>query len=253
MSAEACGIVHEVVACGSLAAVGRCSHDGGWAGDPDEEWFDRPVAIITTAGRWSLHGRHGAVDIDEGVVVFGHAGESYRCSHPSGPYDRTLCVTMLGDYELPARGWAPRRPDLERIASSLARADSPLRVDALALTLLAELHELSPTAPRLDARRRRLVALAQEHLARNLEREVTLAELASAVHASPFHLHRVFRAATGITPHAYLTQLRVERACELLRDGWSVGETALAVGFRSRGHLARVFRTHTGVYPSRYV
>ena len=53
--------------------------------------------------------------------------------------------------------------------------------------------------------------------------------------------------------NAYLTQLRVDRACELLRDGWSVGETALAVGFRSRGHLALVFRERTDVHPSRYV
>jgi AraC-like DNA-binding protein len=251
MSAEPCAIVDEV-ARGSLAVVGRFAHGDEWDGDPDEELFERPTAMFTTAGLWCLRGRFGPVDADEGVVVFGHAGESYCCSHPAGPIDRTLCLTLLGDYELPARGWVSRRADLDGIMRSLAGAGSPLRVDALALTLLAEIHELPSTAPRLDAGRRRMVALAQEHLAENFDREVTLADAAAAVHTSPFHLHRVFRAATGVTPHAYLTQLRVDRARELLREGRSVGETAVAVGFRSRGHLARVFRVRTGVHPSRY-
>jgi AraC-like DNA-binding protein len=252
MSSGSCGVFEEV-ARGSLAAAATFWHGDHWDGDPDEEVFERPTAIFTTAGTWTIRGRREPVAADEGVVVLGHRDESYGCSHPAGPIDRTFCVTFLGDYELPARGSLPRRAPLDAIILALRRCDSPLRVDALALTLLAELHELRADALRVDLHRRRLVARAQDHLAENFDREITLAELARAVHASPFHLHRVFSAVTGTTPHRYLTQLRVDRACELLRDGWSVGETALAVGFRSRGHLARVFRAHTGVHPSQYV
>ena len=252
MSSGSCGVFEEV-ARGSLAAAATFSHGDRWDGDPDEEVFERPTAIFTTAGTWAIHGQHEPVAADGDVVVLGHRNEPYGCSHPAGPVDRTFCVTFLGDYELPGHGSLPRRGTLDGIIVALRRCDSPLRVDALALTLLAELHELRVDTPRIDVHRRRLVARAQQHLAQNLDREITLAELARAVHASPFHLHRVFSAVTGTTPHAYLTQLRVDRACELLRDGWSVGETALAVGFRSRGHLARVFRARTGVHPSRYV
>ena len=251
MSSGSCGVFEEV-ARGSLAAVATFSHGPHWQGDPEEEVFERPAAIFTTAGTWTVRGRREAVAADEGVVVLGHRAESYSCSHPAGPIDRTFCVTILGDYELPDRQSVPRRPSLDLIAGAFRSCESALRVDALALTLLAELHELPRHAQRVDEPRRRLVARAQEHLAQNLDRQITLAELARAVHASPFHLHRVFSAVTGTTPHAYLTQLRVDRACELLRDGWTVDETALAVGFRSRGHLARVFRARTGVYPSRY-
>lgn len=240
------------MARGSLAAVQAFAHGDHWEGDPDEEIFDRPTAIFTTHGTWTIHGRHELVAVDESLVVLGHRDESYACSHPAGPVDRTFCVTFLGDHELPDHGCLPRRAPLDAIVVALRRSDSPLRVDALALTLLAELHELPHRSGRIDPQRRKLVARAQEHLAQNLDSEITLADLARAVHASPFHLHRVFSAVTGATPHAYLTQLRVDRACELLREGWSVGETALAVGFRSRGHLARVFRARTGVHPSRY-
>jgi AraC-like DNA-binding protein len=251
MSSGSCGVFEEV-ARGSLAAVATFAHGEHWDGDPDEEIFERPTVIFTTAGTWTIHGRHEAVDADEGVVVLGHRDESYGCSHPAGPVDRTFCVTILGDYELPDYAWLPRRALLDRVVGSLRSCDSPLRVDAFALTLLAELHELPARASRVNSQRRKLVARAQEHLAENLDRELTLVELARAVHTSPFHLHRVFSAVTGMTPHAYRTQLRVDRACELLRDGWTVGETALAVGFRSRGQLARVFRARTGVQPSRY-
>lgn len=240
------------MASGSLATVGTFAHGEAWEGDPDEEVFTTPTAIFTTAGAWRFHGRHGRVEADGGVVVLGHAGESYRCSHTGRPTDRTVFVSVRGDHELPARASAPRRAALAALVGALCRADTALKVDALALTLLAALHELPDGAPALDARRRAVVSDACEHLERHFDRDVSLAELAAAVHVSPFHLHRVFRAAMGVTPHEYVAQLRVARACDLLREGWSVAETAAAVGYRSSGHFARIFRARTGATPSVY-
>jgi AraC-like DNA-binding protein len=69
---------------------------------------------------------------------------------------------------------------------------------------------------------------------------------------SPYHLVRVFRARRGLTPFAYQTQLRVERARGLLVRGLGVGATAAACGFHDRSHLARVFRSVVGVSPASY-
>jgi AraC-like DNA-binding protein len=252
MRAESCAVHIGVVATGSVATVGTFAHGAGWCGDPDEEVFTTPTAIVTTAGTWGFHGRHGFVDADERVVVLGHRGESYRCTHPCGPTDRTLFVDVHADYELPAASSVARHRSLDGVLAALSGAGEPLRVDALALTLLAALHDLPPDAPRLDPRRRRVVADACDHLERNYDRNLTLAELAGAVHVSPFHLHRLFRTVTGVTPLAYVTEIRVERARELLRAGWSVAEVAPAVGYASPGHFARVFRARTGVNPSVY-
>jgi AraC-like DNA-binding protein len=64
---------------------------------------------------------------------------------------------------------------------------------------------------------------------------------------------RFFREATGDTPHRYLTRLRVERACEQLRDeGATVDEIAAATGFCDRFHFTRVFKRHMGVGPAEY-
>lgn len=64
---------------------------------------------------------------------------------------------------------------------------------------------------------------------------------------------RFFRAATGDTPHRYLTRLRVERACEQLRAKEpSVDEIAAATGFCDRFHFTRVFKRHMGMGPAEY-
>jgi AraC-like DNA-binding protein len=243
--------VIDVVASGSLATVSTFSHGPAWAGDPEEEAFTSAVAIATVAGSWRYHGRRGPIDVDTSLVVLGRAGEAYRCSHPQGPTDVTLSVAVTGDYELPALATVPR-PRLDRLLRALRHARDALQVDALALGLLASLHDIPGDAPRLRPGQRRAVERAKEHLERSSHRDVTLVELASVAALSPSHLQRVFRAEVGVSPHAYLTGLRVERARGLLEEDWGVLETALAVGYRSPGHFGRIFRAHTGLAPSEY-
>jgi AraC family transcriptional regulator len=78
-----------------------------------------------------------------------------------------------------------------------------------------------------------------------------LDELATAAGLSPFHFARVFKATTGLPPHAYVTMRRLERAQALLLGSRrSVPAIAHAVGFSNVSHFRRVFRRHTGVLPS---
>ncbi len=51
-----------------------------------------------------------------------------------------------------------------------------------------------------------------------LGEDIGLAELAAGVDLSPSRLTALFRAATGLSPHAWLVQRKIERACDLLRD-----------------------------------
>ena len=67
------------------------------------------------------------------------------------------------------------------------------------------------------------------------------------------HLCRLFRRAFGLTPVEYRTALRLEHAKTLLRDGdMTVGEAALAAGFRDPGYFARCFRRQNGITPSAF-
>jgi AraC-like DNA-binding protein len=79
-----------------------------------------------------------------------------------------------------------------------------------------------------------------------------LGELAAVAGLTPFALLRAFRTAYGLPPHAYLIQLRIRRACELLRRGMKPAEVAAAVGFCDQSHLSRHFRRLVGVPPGAY-
>jgi AraC family transcriptional regulator len=106
---------------------------------------------------------------------------------------------------------------------------------------------------------RTLPALPYRVLRRVLERmselgdNLTLEELAKESGYSRNHFLRMFRAATGRTPHAHLIQLRVERAQELLmKQRGLLIDVALDCGFSSHSHMTRVFRKILGVTPTEY-
>jgi AraC family transcriptional regulator len=80
---------------------------------------------------------------------------------------------------------------------------------------------------------------------------ISLEEAARAATLSPYHFHRAFRQAHHVTPHAYVTSLRLARARDLLCRGSSVLETCLECGFQSPTSFSRLFRGHFGMLPSR--
>jgi transcriptional regulator GlxA family with amidase domain len=78
---------------------------------------------------------------------------------------------------------------------------------------------------------------------------VTLAQVAGLERS---HFMKLFRSSTGRTPHAYITHRRIQRACELLREGLKVEAVSLAAGFPARGTFYRAFRAATAMTPAVY-
>ncbi len=85
-----------------------------------------------------------------------------------------------------------------------------------------------------------------------LEEDLHLEELAGIADCTPYHLIRFFKKAVGLTPHAYLIQLRLEKARQLLNAGHSIVDTALETGFTDQSHLTRHFKTKFGIPPGHY-
>ncbi|WP_206505525.1 helix-turn-helix domain-containing protein [Streptomyces chrestomyceticus] len=188
-----------------------------------------------------------------------------------GPMRSVQVHIPRGTVERTAAQLGSREVDYESMAASVATGD-PLLVEAIRAVGSAEeagdlyaeasaaflaVHLLTRhsrtqgrQAPaREDARVRAAIAFMRERLAEPL----TLADVADEVHLSVFHLVRVFRRATGQTPHRYLTQLRVEEAKRLLREtGFTVARIAPLCGFADSGALSTAFLRHTGVRPSAY-
>ncbi|MFL6077451.1 MAG: helix-turn-helix domain-containing protein [Mycobacteriales bacterium] len=96
------------------------------------------------------------------------------------------------------------------------------------------------------------VERARELLHGHVADGVSLDTLAEVAGCGPTSLVRAFRRATGLPPHAYLTQLRVREACRLLDAGVPASDVAGAVGFADQAHLTRHFKRHVGVTPGMY-
>jgi AraC family transcriptional regulator len=92
-----------------------------------------------------------------------------------------------------------------------------------------------------------------EYIDANLDREIALTALAETAGYSRSHFLRMFRTATGHTPHHYVLQLRLKRAQELMRR-WRISliDIAAHCGFSSHAHMSRAFRQLLGVTPSQY-
>jgi AraC family transcriptional regulator len=105
-------------------------------------------------------------------------------------------------------------------------------------------------SPSLDPRRLQRVL---GYIYASLNREIRLEELAAQACLSPFHFSRLFREATGLSPHRYVIDRRVQAARqELARRNLSLAEIALEFGFGSQANFTRVFRKATRLTPGQY-
>jgi AraC family transcriptional regulator len=92
---------------------------------------------------------------------------------------------------------------------------------------------------------------AIERLRSDNDTDVSLGALALEAGLSRFHFCRAFKESTGLSPHAWLRQHRLEQAMNMLRDtDASVASVAVALGYASQTAFAAAFRKLTGETPS---
>jgi len=96
----------------------------------------------------------------------------------------------------------------------------------------------------------RRLQIAREYLHESVDRRISLEEVSREACISRYHLHRAFRRVFRLTPHAYVTALRLNRARSLLQSGRQVTDVALDVGFASMSAFTRLFRSRYGFPPS---
>ncbi len=96
------------------------------------------------------------------------------------------------------------------------------------------------------------VRRAREYIEAHYAENISLEQLTQIAYLSPFHLVRIFHDEIGLPPHAYLTQVRINRAKTLLSQGWPITEVAFEVGFVDQSHLTRRFKRILGMTPAQY-
>jgi AraC family transcriptional regulator len=178
--------------------------------------------------------------------------------------------TLLEDEQVPAASVQFIDPrcafdqTIERIGRSILSEMqdgailSRLKIDLLGLELGVHLLRQHSSLPRQDLEPATTLAPWQvtrvlDFMSAGLAKNSTLAEIASLVRLSPFHFARCFKQSTGLPPHRYLIQLRIEKAKELLEHtALPITEIAAQVGYEDPGYFSRLFLKEAGVSPSQY-
>ena len=152
---------------------------------------------------------------------------------------------------LPRRGVC----DPEILLPLLGELDTAESTDAPAVVKCGLLCTILTRLYREQARGERdaLVEHMTHRLTRNLQSPPSLAELAAEFHFSENYLIRIFREATGTTPHAYVGAARIRKAKLLLSTGdITADRVAYECGFADYAHFYRMFRRSTGTSPRAY-
>ncbi len=217
-------------------------------------------------GRTLLRAGPGAVALlNPDVVHTGQAatpfGWTYRVLYPQ------VSVVSSVAAELGVQGGTPWFPDtvlydpatagLLRQAHQAAEHGDRLASSTLltaALTRLLRAHSAAPPidGPKAPSRSPASVQAVRDLLPERLADPPSLGELAAITGLSQFALLRAFRQETGMPPHAYLNQLRVRRARQLLDGGLPPADVAAQIGFADQAHLTRHFKRVVGVPPAAY-
>lgn len=109
------------------------------------------------------------------------------------------------------------------------------------------IHNLVDNLPQHKLRR------AIEYIDDNLEHDVTLAQIAASVEMSPYRFARAFKQSTGLPPHQYMLERRIDRAKMLLSETQlPIAEISYRLGFSSQSHFTATFRRLVAMTPKAY-
>jgi AraC family transcriptional regulator len=231
----------------------------------------------TTKVEWKRGGRFTRYVSEPGSLTVIPAGDEHHFRTDR----RTRMLVWLVDPDrlqsIAEQEWGPGEPAVEVLEAFnsrdaelwalgrglAARMLSPTpgsRLYAEALDAQLAIHLLwnYSSLPRQDEERAERLAdprlrRAISYIRSSLGNEISLGALAELAGLSPNYFLSAFRRATGKTPHRYLTEQRVAKACDLLHNPHlSIVDVSLAVGFSSQSHLTTVFRRFLKTTPAAY-
>lgn len=220
------------------------------------------IGLINSGTQKSLSGR-GLVEAGPGDIITVNPGEVHDGS-PIGEGPRSWHMLYLDpeliveatnelaagiEFSLPALTDNVAAGCFRNLFTSVTHEQhrNTLAQEQSLLLLLAQLfHSREPTETTPTLR------LARERLDDDPANPISLGELAQLCGINRYQLIRSFQRATGITPHAYLIQRRIQLARRLIASGTPLAESAAAAGFADQSHMTRQFTRALGVSPGLY-
>lgn len=221
--------------------------------------------LVRGGQRWSS-GR-GTVEAHQGDMISSNAGEV----HDGAPLGSSRTWKMLYtaphlvadmvldieegrtsefEFHKPVFERSPNVETFERCYAAMTRR--PANPLAAETELMLLFRGLLVRSRRRTASPARELRLAKERLDSNPLANLSLTDLAGECGLSRFQALRGFTRLTGLPPHAYQVQRRLELARGMIARGASVSDAAVAAGFADQSHLHRMFVRRFGITPGAY-
>jgi AraC-like DNA-binding protein len=226
------------------------------------------VVAVTEAG--------GSVVKSRGRIEQAHH-EALFVFNPGEPHAGWLGRSSHWQY----RSFYLAKPSMERLALDLGWSELPgftrnLFTDSDLIDAFLDLHAafdgnhspeereemLTSTFGRLFARHggragqpvgdRQMLLRAIKLMRDRFAEPLQLGDLAAALGVTKFQLIGLFKQRTGLTPHAFLTQVRLNAACRFLKRGRSLAETAIESGFYDQSAMNRHFKRCYAITPLQF-
>lgn len=149
-------------------------------------------------------------------------------------------------------------PLMQQASTQLQQSSaySPLILYSLIMRILALTSQHMDNAPPIECSRDRYfsnITAAKEYMDNHFQEKITLKKLSQISYLSANFLRIKFQELIGISPHAYLEEIRMNHACRLLAESEiSVTDISSACGYESPSYLDSVFRRKKRMSPRQY-
>jgi AraC family transcriptional regulator len=251
----------------------------------DPDWGEdnqviRPIVALPSTPVWQSHDGADRQLVNQNNVVFHHPGSEYRRERfrdvgyrclflfpSSGLLHEVMAEMDPAAEERPVIRFPSIGPldgrtfGLSRLAARCLR--SGLAEPSAAREVLYEVLRGAVRASALRVSkangvsaatrraRREIAEEAKEVLTSQMAERISLDDLASSLLTSPYHLARLFRAATGFSVHGYLVHLRLRTGLDRIQEvSGDIGDIGLTLGYKSHSHFTASFRRAFGLTPS---
>ncbi len=225
-----------------------------------------------------IAGQRSAASIGPGSIFAMPAGSDLRVAYRGLENYRTLTVACSSSHlervafsaglPFPSHGlppaWSPQSDPqtLSLCQAVIAELRSeeclPMLLETLTLALSMQILRrtagatLQPSQP-ASGLAPHILRRVTDYMQAHLQDTISLDTLASVAGLSTYHFCRMFKQSTGMPPHRYLAQLRIDRAQQLLiQTGAPIGDIAFDTGFGSASQFSHFFRKHAGCTPQEF-
>ena len=171
------------------------------------------------------------------------------------------CIDIFFDTNIPIKceAFSLKFKNYERMSTLFKRAESVWRQKkngyiyaafGYLYEILDLLYEESAYVP---GRKLEKIQPGMDYITEHFTEDFEIERLSAMCGMSHTYFKKIFTAACNMPPKAYITHLRIQYACDLLKSGqYKISDIAEKVGYKNMYYFSKVFKAQTGIAPSKY-